>query len=136
MEDILFNFDGIFMDEKIKEFRMYNQYVKILFNLTVYEANSNQILQINRNFDEIINIFSKRNIYNKDGTIDVYYKKYLAPGDKLNCLIFFYADNSLFGNNVLDLSFDGNVGARVEQFVPTPITDFTYTLTNGNVRIT
>ena len=39
-QDILFKFDGIFMDEKIKEFRMYNQYVKILFNLTVYEANS------------------------------------------------------------------------------------------------
>jgi hypothetical protein len=38
-QDILFKFDGIFMDEKIKEFRMYNQYVKILFNLTVYEAN-------------------------------------------------------------------------------------------------
>lgn len=80
------------------------------------------------------NIVSRGNI-NKDGTIEVYYK-YLAPGDKLNCLIFFYADNSLFGNNALDLSFDGNVGAKVEQFIPTPITDFTYTLTNGNVRIT
>ena len=50
-------------------------YIESMNNkIPVYEANSNQILQINRNFDEIINIFSKRNIYNKDGTID--YLKY------------------------------------------------------------
>ena len=100
-----------------------------------YDPNIYPNLTISELSGNTFNIASKGSI-NKDGTIDVYYKKYLAPGDKLNCLIFFYADNSLFGNNVLDLSFDGNVGARVEQFVPTPITDFTYTLTNGNVRIT
>ena len=40
-QDILFNFDGIFMDERQKEFRIYDQYVKILFNLKIYENHSN-----------------------------------------------------------------------------------------------
>ena len=50
-------------------------YIESMNNkMPVYEANSNQILQINKNFEEIINNFSKRNIYNEDGTID--YLKY------------------------------------------------------------
>lgn len=36
-KDIFFYFDGIIIDEYQKEFSTYNQYVKILFNLTIYE---------------------------------------------------------------------------------------------------
>ena len=50
--------------------------------MPIYEASSNQALSLNScflnsdysDFDELINIYTKRNIYNKDGTID--YLKY------------------------------------------------------------
>ena len=50
--------------------------------IPIYEASSNQALSLNScflnsdysDFDELINIYTKRNIYNKDGTID--YLKY------------------------------------------------------------
>ena len=70
-----------------------------------------------------------------NGTFDIYYK-YLDAGDELNCLIFFYVDNKLFGNNPIDLSFDGTIGARVEQFIGTPVSDFTKTISGGNVILT
>ena len=50
--------------------------------IPIYEANSNQALSLNNcfsnsdytDFDELINVFTKRDIYNKDGTIN--YLKY------------------------------------------------------------
>ena len=74
-------------------------------------------------------------IISNTGTIDAH-TSYIGHGSKKNFLVIFYASKLILKNDLVDLSFDGNIGARVEQFVPTPITDFTYTLTNGNVRIT
>ena len=40
-QDIVFYFDGIIVDEYIKEFRMYDQPMKIIFNLLIYESQNN-----------------------------------------------------------------------------------------------
>ena len=70
-----------------------------------------------------------------EGIKEIYYP-YLTHGEIHNYLIFFYADNTLFDNSLLDLTFEGTISAKVEQFIPTPITSFNYTISGENIVLT
>ncbi len=84
---------------------------------------------------DTLTIVSKGNIINT-GIIDAH-TQYLEPGQVKNYLVIFYVDDKLMDPNMLhSLSFSGTIDSRAEQFVPTPITDFTYTTSGSNVTIT
>ena len=57
-DDILFNFDNIFLNDIQKVIRMFDQNIKILFNLSIYEYN-NEFFDFSSNdiiYSEIINV--------------------------------------------------------------------------------
>ena len=69
-----------------------------------------------------------------NGVNEIYYE-HLRHGETHNYLIFFYADNTLFGNNMLDLTFDGTISAKVEQFISS-LKDYTYSISGQDIILT
>lgn len=69
-------------------------------------------------------ILKKGSIY-YDGTTDLY-SEYLKPGVVHNYMIIMYVDNELTETSIVGNIVSASVSARVEEFVPTPISDFEY----------
>ena len=99
-----------------------------------YDPNNYSELSIEELNGQTFNIVGKGIIYNT-GTIDAY-TSYIEHGEEKNYLVIFYAEMVHFKNDFVNILIDGSISARVEQFIETPISNFTYSTSNGNVVIT
>ena len=75
--------------------------------------------------------YIRRGIVSSTGTMDIH-TEYLNPGEKHNYLVILYIDKNLVGNDAIGASITATGTARAEQFVATPISDFTYSTTTHN----
>ena len=75
--------------------------------------------------------YIRRGIISEEGTIDIH-TEYLSPGDKHNYLVIIYLDKNKVGNDIIGASISATVSARADQFVATPISDFTYVTDSYN----
>lgn len=69
--------------------------------------------------------YVRRGIVSETGTMDIH-TEYLEPGVKHNYLVILYIDKNMVGDDIIGASITATGTARADQFVATPITDFTY----------
>ncbi len=95
------------------------KYVVAEYNPSLYPEPTIQYLK-NQTFTYI-----RRGIVSDTGTMDIH-TEYLEPGEKHNYLVILYIDKNVVGEDIIGASITATGTARVDQFVATPITDFTY----------
>ena len=95
------------------------KYVVAEYNPSLYTDSTMQYLK-NQTFNYI-----RRGIISEEGTIDIH-TEYLNPGDKNNYLVIIYLDKNKVGDDIIGANVSATATARADQFVETPITDFTY----------
>lgn len=89
-QDIFFNFDAIFMNEYKKEFWAYDQYIKILFNLKIYEYHP-----------RIFDYSSKDIIYSEDMLADIKFKFFKFYEEYDDFSFGFQSNISNIDNNII-----------------------------------
>ena len=95
------------------------KYVVAEYDPSLYTDSTIQYLK-NQTFTYI-----RRGIVSETGTMDIH-TEYLSPGEVHNYLVIIYLDKNMVGDDIIGASITATGTARVDQFVATPITDFTY----------
>ena len=101
------------------------KYVVAEYNPNLYTDSTIQYLK-NQIFTYI-----RKGTVSSTGTMDIH-TEYLNPGEKHNYLVILYIDKNLVGNDIMEANITATGTARAEQFVPTPITDFSYVTDSYN----
>ena len=95
------------------------KYVVAEYDPTLYTDSTLKYLK-NQTFRYI-----RRGIISETGTMDIH-TEYLYPGEVHNYLVIIYVDKNLVGDDIVGANITATVSARADQFVPTPLSDFTY----------
>ena len=69
--------------------------------------------------------YVRRGIISGTGTMNIH-TEYLEPGEVHNYLVIVYIDKNLVGDDIIGANVTATVTAEADQFVATPITEFTY----------
>ena len=101
------------------------KYVVAEYDPTLYEDSTIKYLK-NNEFTYI-----RRGIISEEGTMDIH-TEYLSPGDKHNYIVIIYLDKDKTGDDIIGANISATVSARADQFVATPISDFTYVTDSYN----
>lgn len=101
------------------------KYVVAKYNPNLYTDSTIQYLK-NQTFTYI-----RRGNITSTGTMDIH-TEYLSPGDKHNYLVIIYLDKNKVGDDIIGANISATVSAKADQFVATPISDFTYVIDNYN----
>ncbi len=101
------------------------KYVVAEFDPNLYTDSTIQYLK-NQTFTYV-----RRGIISEEGTMDIH-TEYLSPGDKHNYLVIIYLDKNKVGGDIIGANISATVSAKADQFVATPISDFTYVTDSYN----